>query len=861
MAEEKGYISYDKVTANRLLKLVDDNQGIFPFDGEPAEGSAKGVTSGAVYEEIRKLSGASSPDKGYYASGEALAAAWPSAQTGDIACVGTAAPYAVWRWNGSAWADSGEKHTPSFGFGDYYTKRDIDGMRESAEAEMERTGAGANYAVLDYVTSAAVTRLQVPEQSRKKGYEVFFSTATGVVQEVYVGDSIADEEWQKDGNWMPSSGVELADSYESDSKTAAPTADALHRLYVRHEEGRESLSASIDGLDERFGDILDRIAGLDGIGVSRDHIEVSAKAQDVKVYVACNGGWTAEDIPEGVEVIPVEGTGSGPVTVRFSVNESGDSEASGSFRITNGFGKERTVRFTQHAFVYELSVQPASLELGAAAGSGILDITSTRTPYLDGSSDGESEAVPFTLSSGAEWLHVQDTGEYTYDENCLESSRSASITVMQDGGKTVTVNAVQSAAVTEWVYEFSVSPQAVSLVNAGTAQTVEVTSRKQKRVNGVNEGDAVSVDWSSSVTVGFKISGNSISADRNDTENAKSGTATFTQNESGKTVTVAVTQAAGTVTWEYTFTVSPASLSFSEKGETKSVTVTSVKQKKINGVNDGDAVPVGYTRSNSGTGVSGGGSSVTVSENTSTSSRSGKAIFTQNESGKTAEVSLTQSAGKVTYTYSLSVSSQNVTLDAKGTAQTLTVTSKRQKYVNGKASGGLEDYDWNFDLQSGFTYTKVSQTQLRVNGSNNTTTSQKTGQCIIRQKTDGGKSATVNVTQSGGTQSYQYLWSYTPASLTLSGSSTTGTVSFQRKYQTLWNDVLTSEQNVSGSLSDVRVTKIGGGTSHVSASVSGSSVNVRRTGSPTNGPEMYSCQVSVPKGDIVPGSFQVVLQS
>ena len=603
--------------------------------------------------------------------------------------------------------------------------------------------------------------------------------------------------------------MDLVDSYESDSKTSAPTADALRRLYMEHGKDIANLSDAMTDLENKVNAVLDMVSSSSEIGVSPASIEVSSEAQDVRVQIICNGSWTVSEVPESVEVTPLSGTGNGYVTVKFPANESEEDEVTGSFKITNSFSKGKTVSFTQHAaektYVYELSVLPVSLELGAESGNGTLDITSTRTPYLNGSPAGETEDVSFTLSSDAEWLHVQNTGEYTYDENTQENSRSAAITVTQDGGKTVTVNAVQSAAAVEWVYEFSVSPQTVDLVNAGTAQAVEVTSRKQKRVNGVNEGDAVSVDWSSSVTVGFRISGNTVSADRNDTENEKSGTATFTQNESGKKVTVAVSQAAGTVTWEYTFTVSPASLSFSERGETKSVTVASTKQKKINGINDGDAVPVGYTRANSGTGVSGSGSSVTMSENAATSLRSGKATFTQSESGKKAEVSLSQAAGKVTYTYSLSVSSQNVTLDAKGTAQTLTVTSKRQKYVNGKASGGLEDYDWNFDLQQGFTYTKVSQTQLRINGSNNTTTNQKSGQCIIRQKTDGGKSATVNVKQDKGVQTTEYDVAANPNRLTWSInelSTKSATVSFVSIIK--WNGIEVSRGSASGATANVQ---------------------------------------------------------
>ena len=727
------------------------------------------------------------------------------------------------------------------------------------------SASGGNL-IIDWKTDVSATRLSVQVSDRKAGMHVSYNNPdSGWVNEQYIGTAVTDSEWVKDGNWKSVDSMELVDSYESDSKNKAPTADALHRLYMKHGEDIGNLSDAMVDLENKVNAVLDMVSSSSEIGISPASIEVSSAAQDVVVQIICNGDWTVSEVPEYIEVTPLSGTGNGHVTVKFPVNESEEDEVTGSFKISNGFGKEKTVSFTQGAaektYVYELSVLPESLDLNASSGSGSLVVTSTKTPYVNGIPAGEAETVPYTLSSDADWLHVQNTGEYTYDENQSERSRNAQITVVaQDGGKKVTVNVLQEEAQVDWVYEFSVSPQTVSLVNAGTAQTVEVISRKQKRINGVNEGDAVSVDYSSSITAGFEIDGNSISAAPNNTEDAKSGTATFTQNESGRNATVAVTQAAGTVTWEYTFTVSPTSLAFSEKGETKSVAVTSTKQKRINGMNSGNPVTVGYTRANSGTGVSGNSTDITMSENTGSSSRTGSVKFTQSESSKTATVSLSQSAAKITYTYSLSVSSTSVTLKADGTEQELTVTSKRQKYVNGKASGGLENYDWNFDLQSGFTYTKVSQTQLRIKGNNNTTTSQKTGQCIIRQKTDGGKSATINVTQSPGSRSYRHVWEYSPPSITLSSGNSSGTVNFQRIYQTLWNGIVTAEQNVSGNLSNVSVTKNGSGTTHISASVSGKTVNVRRTGSP-DGIEMYSCQVSVPAGDTVPGSFQVVLQN
>lgn len=838
------------------------------------------------------------------------------------------------------------------------------------------------------------------------------------------GVPVLDSSGKVPQSQLPVTQVRLVDSYMSGDTDKAPTAAALHRLYEYHEEGIAEQRSILEAVLDMVGDSVE-------MGVSPTSFSVTSEAQEKKVQIVCNGEWTVSDVPESVEVTPLSGTGSGQVTVKFSANDSTEENVSGSFKISNSFGKEKTVSFVQYSastrYVYTLRAEPSSVEVDAVAGRGSFNIVSTRRPYINDTPSGEEEQVPYTLSvpEGVEWMRILSTlstEQYEYDENTLEAARSTVVTASQeDGGetleiwftqakaeihtrytfaiepvdadiedngagsvypakitstKTVTingetettevpydvsyeggvtsgwviydkgkgqitvlvneyedersgavvftqegveaniirVNVTQAAATVGWNYIFEIEPEEIAFGNSASSRTFEVkkcvkrktingvetgdeeqvewkasldsdvfslegntvfapentgerrtaelvfnrpelgeddrrvvpvvqeagivswtytleasasptslaalggttvltvTSKKQKLVNGKPSGQPADVSWHAAASGGLlsgeDVSGSTWAMQENRTESARRESLVITQlEEGGKTMTLEVTQLAGEVTWEYAITASPTSLSFGEKGETKGVSVTSVKQKRINGKNDGSPVTVGYTRSDSGTGVSGSGTNVTMAENTSESSRSGKVTFTQNESGKTATVSLSQSAAKITYTYSLSVSSQNVALDAKGTAQTLTVTSKRQKYVNDKASGGLEDYDWNFDLQSGFTYTKVSQTQLRINGSNNTTTNQKTGQCIIRQKTDGGKSATINVTQSKGVQTTEYDVVVNPNRMTWSInelSTKSAAVSFVSIIK--WNGIEVSRGSASGNITRVNAT-------------------------------------------------------
>lgn len=146
-----------------------------------------------------------------------------------------------------------------------------------------------------------------------------------------------------------------------------------------------------------------------------------------------------------------------------------------------------------------------------------------------------------------------------------------------------------------------------------------------------------------------------VTASANQTESTRSTSLSVAGG--GMTRTVGASQAAGVVTWNYYFSVTPTSLSFVVGGETKSVTVTSYRKKVINGVETSTQENVSWSATISGTGFSKNtdGSSITAASNQS-GARSGTATYTQATSGKTQEVSLSQAAyipfpSKLKFTY------------------------------------------------------------------------------------------------------------------------------------------------------------------------------------------------------------------
>ena len=78
-----------------------------------------------IGNEISKLKAATYKNKGYFASAEALANAYPTGSAGSKAYVGTSYPYAIYSWDASvlSWVDSGEVGgEEEVNLEDYYTK-------------------------------------------------------------------------------------------------------------------------------------------------------------------------------------------------------------------------------------------------------------------------------------------------------------------------------------------------------------------------------------------------------------------------------------------------------------------------------------------------------------------------------------------------------------------------------------------------------------------------------------------------------------------------------------------------------------------------------------------------------------------
>lgn len=605
------------------------------------------------------------------------------------------------------------------------------------------------------------------------------------------GIPILDQSGKIPLSQLPISQVPLVDSYLSTRVDAAPTANALNQLYLHHQE-------SIEETDNILNAVLSMVSDSVEIGVAPTNITITSAAQEVKIQVICNGEWNVGAVPTGVTAAPMSGTGNGIVTLSFTANPSETQARQGAITISNSFGKEKTITYTQQAastiYQYTLTVTPTSISVGAAAGNGQIQVVSTKTPYINGQPSGDPEQVPFNVaaSSDQDWIVTGsvDPTNYSYSENVLEASRSAKLIVTQTdpAGKTVEIPVTQAAAQISKTYAFTITPANLSIADDGSGGTYQckitstlTTVLNNKVTTTTNVDYAVSyTGQATSAWVVYDKDTNIITLPVSTLETVRSGAIVFTQQSpQTPTITVNVTQQPATITWDYKFEYSPTSMAFGNSASSKTYSVTkSTKQKLINGTPSGDEIYVPWDVQISGTGFSLNKetNTVSVTENTG-ADRSGSLTFTRAELGASGNkvVSLTQSAGVVTWEYSLSASVNPTSLAAKNGTTVLTVNSTKQKYINGNASGDPIAVSWHATSKNGYlTGQDVSGSTWSM--AENRTDSTRKDTLTINQLEEGGKTTTVDVAQFAGSITYDYVFNVTPATLNIPNDGTAQSV-------------------------------------------------------------------------------------
>ena len=226
-------------------------------------------------------------------------------------------------------------------------------------------------------------------------------------------------------------------------------------------------------------------------------------------------------------------------------------------------------------------------------------------------------------------------------------------------------------------------------------------------------------------------------------------------------------------TWNYYLTVSPTSMSFGAGGGSKSFTVSSYKRKVLDGVEQSGDTSVSLKSTTiSGTGFSLSGTTVSASANEGTLNRTGTVTITQNESNKTATISLSQSGDTISSygEWTISVSANPTGVSSSGGTSTITASAKRTVYW---ASGDVTEETGNPTLSTNLGSLSSSSSPSTLTLGENTSTSSRTATI---KATHGGKSATCTVTQSGATPSTTYTFSVNPYKVSVGSSGGSGSV-------------------------------------------------------------------------------------
>jgi hypothetical protein len=394
-------------------------------------------------------------------------------------------------------------------------------------------------------------------------------------------------------------------------------------------------------------------------------------------------------------------------------NKSLSSRSHSMTYTQNESGKKFTVTFNQAAGTQtygDITINPTSgiADIPAAGGtSGVFTYSYSQPWGWNGKTNDGG-----TITSGAtvNWSNAISGSNLGTTQKARTRLGNRTLTLSQNGksaSKSVDVyqaaNQVVNVTQGAWVVSIFANPTTLteqggtSEINAG-AQAPRTNHWSSGATSSApNEFGTPTLSIPTAVT-GFSLSGNILTVAENPTPNPRSVVVRATMGTVYKEVTV--TQSAYVVTWNYYFTVSPSMLTFASGGETKYVTVSSYRQKVINGVETTTREDVSWTVITRSYGFHTLRDKVAADPNPSDGSRTGIATYTQEGSNKYVEVDLAQAAPKVN-TLTLKLSSSGMSLV---TLYVFKITSQTQGAPNSPSTypapffsgtGTQAQFKWN----------------------------------------------------------------------------------------------------------------------------------------------------------------------
>ena len=355
--------------------------------------------------------------------------------------------------------------------------------------------------------------------------------------------------------------------------------------------------------------------------IDRNEFSVAAAGESFSVKVTHNIGYKINSQPEWVKQ-PDKTTSGNTDTYTFTAEANTTTEArEGVIVFCNDNNECVPVTVKQAGANATLSVSPAELTFTANTESKSLDVTSN---------------TAWTAASDASWAKLNKTNgsgnaqiAVTAEENTAITQRSATVTIKTaDGKATATVKVTQSAA----NVIFSVDRNEFNVAAAGESFSVKVTHNIGYKINSMPEWvkQTDKVPSGNTDTYTFKAEANTSTA-------AREGVIVFC-NDNNECVPVTVKQVGANAT----LSVSPASMTFTAKSESKTFTVTSNTDWTM--TSDAAWVKLSATDGSGNAQVT-----VTAEENTATKQRIATITLKTKDGKTTATVKLSQNGADIIF--------------------------------------------------------------------------------------------------------------------------------------------------------------------------------------------------------------------
>lgn len=476
--------------------------------------------------------------------------------------------------------------------------------------------------------------------------------------------------------------------------------------------------------------------------------------------------------------------GQGPLVA--SENTTTESRSATVVYTQSESGKQISVSLFQAAGVetweYTFTAGNTVLNFPAAGGASTpnsIGITSTKQRYINGKLYGSPVSVGYTRQSEEDWEHhVQGSG-WQADENKSESSRSRTVDYIQaESGKKVTITYNQAAGVksynnnvviTEPDWENLDIPASggawnrpVLTISQTWGWNGDVTNGGNYEVSGPSYYDFATGGVTNKPSLGTtqanrtKVAEVKVWVSFNKTTNQLVPKDSDNRTSYSKK-TYQVYQAANQIesttqgAWVVSIYANPST--FTEKGGTSQISASARAPRTnhwssgaTNAASDATGTPT-LSIPTAVTGFSLSGTTLTVSENTTPNDRSVVVRATMGTVYK--EVTVTQSAYLVEWRYYLTTSTPTLNFDALGATKSGTISSYREKYINGSLVEGSHE-GVNIQVKSMSAEIQRATAAIAITMKENTTTQTRTG-TVVYEQVGSGKTLTITCNQAAGT--------------------------------------------------------------------------------------------------------------